>query len=503
MISPSTKPAYIAVDLGAESGRVMLVRLNVTAQALEFQETRRFPTGAFSWNGELRWNFPRFIEEILAGIAEACSLEPEVSSVSVDSWGVDYVWSGRDEDMLCLPRHYRDARTDVTFPEVTERIGKDTIYGATGIQFMALNTIYQLADDLKKRPKLLELADQFLPIADAIHYVLSGRVACEETLASTTQLFDPKTRSWSIDLIQKLGFPERLLPPTVESGTPLGPVRPAIAGAYKISPKLQVVAGCSHDTAAAVLATPGQGEDWAFLSSGTWSLLGLEEAQPKCDAAAQAAGFTNELGHGGRIRFLKNIIGLWILQECRRTWEQEGQHLDYAELTELASGAEPLVSLIDPDHAAFLKPGNMPHRVQAYCAATGQPQPESPAALSRCIMESLALLYAEVLEQAQGLAGRRVQCLHLVGGGSKNHLLNQMTADATGIQVQAGPSEATAIGNALVQALALGHVTSIEQARSVSRASEIITTFHPTNQEVWGPVKERFAQLRARQVQLV
>lgn len=490
---------YLACDLGAESGRVMLGTL--ADGKLELEELHRFPTGPVAIAGSLRWDVLRFFDELKAGLAKAAQRKLPVRGVSTDSWGVDYVWLQGSEPLLTAPYHYRDARTDDGFAKAFAVVPKEEIFSTTGIQFMTLNTLYQLHADVRDRPEVLKLAERFLTIGDYFNWLFSGVAVVEESLASTTQLYDPRTRNWAKGLIEKLGIPSWLFPKVVPTGTVLGPLKAGIVPGDALA-GAQVVATCSHDTGAAVAAVPAEGDDWAYLSSGTWSLLGAELASPLLGADALKENFTNEVGHGGSIRFLKNIVGLWILQECRRAWLAAGTDLSYAELCADAEKVAPLRSLIHPASAPFGKPGSMPEKVAAYCRATGQPAPSTPGEFTRCILESLALLYAGTLESLETLTGRSFKKLHIVGGGSRNDLLNQCAADALNRPVFAGPAEATAIGNILLQALALGDLgkdAGLAELRRVVGASFPSAAFRPRADQaaVWADARARFAKLPA------
>jgi rhamnulokinase len=484
---------YIACDLGAESGRVMLGRFEDGRLTLE--EMHRFPSAAVRVMGSLRWDVLRIFEELKTGLRNVAGRHVPVASLSVDSWGVDYVLINAVHPVLSPPFHYRDARTESTYERVRKKVGSELIFAETGIQFMPINTIYHLVSDVEKSPALLELADSFLMIGDYFNYLFSGVPRVDESNASTTQLYNPRTRSWSQELIKRCGFPPKIFPQLAPSGTVLGPLLPEVAAETGL-PEVQIVATCSHDTGAAVAAVPAQeGEDWAYLSSGTWSLLGLELSQPLISEKVRERNFTNEAGYGGTTRFLKNIVGLWILQESRREWARQGRELDYATLTREAENAEPFRSLIDPRATQFLKPGDMPRKIAAFCSETGQPAPETPGQFVRCIFESLALLYRVTLEELEQLSGRTIRRLHIVGGGSQSALLNQFAASATGRQVVAGPAEATAIGNVLLQAVALGHLGSLAALRQIVRDSFALQTFEPIAPESWGAAYQRFIQL--------
>jgi len=478
---------YLACDLGAESGRVILGTLR--GRRLELEEIHRFATGPVPLFGSLRWNLLGIFDELRAGIAKAVAKGVKVEGVSVDSWGVDYALFREGAPLLAPPHHYRDARVDAPYERVIGEGHGETIFEESGIQFMSINTLYQLIAEAEANPELLSVAERFLNIGDYVNYLLSGVPRAEESLASTTQIYNPRTRSWSEKLIRLFSLPEALFPEIVPSGTVLGPVREEIAPGLSGA---KVIATCSHDTGCAVAAVPAEGEEWAYLSSGTWSLLGVELPEPLINAQVRAANFTNEAGIGGTTRFLKNTAGLWILQECRREWEAQGQAFDYAELNRLAESAEPLRTLIDPGDERFLKPGGMPGRIDAFCRETCQPVPETPGAYVRTILESLALLYRENIGALTTLTGRRIARLHIVGGGSRSRLLNQFAANATGLTVVTGPVEATAIGNLLIQALALGHLDSLADLRHTVRDSFSTETVTPADAALWQTAYDRF-----------
>lgn len=485
---------YIACDLGAESGRVILGTLKEGQLALE--EIHRFPTGATAIQGSLRWNLLRIFDELKRGLALVAARDLPIAGVSVDSWGVDYVLFNDRQPMLSIPYHYRDARTDAAYAKAMNTVGQEVIFAETGIQFMAINTLYHLIAEVEQNADLVALADQFLNIADYLNYLFSGVARAEVSLASTTQVYNPHQGDWSNELISRFDFPARIFPTVVPSGTQLGPLTAELQKETGL-PEVEVIATCSHDTGAAVAAVPAEGDDWAYLSSGTWSLLGVELPAPLVTDAAREANYTNEAGFGGTTRFLKNIVGLWLLQESRREWDRAGQQLDYAELHRLAEDAEPFRSLINPNAERFVKPEQMPQKIVAYCRETAQPEPETPGQFTRCILESLALLYAQSLHVLEGLTARQITKLHIVGGGSQSSLLNQFAASATGRTVYAGPVEATAIGNVLIQAIALDDLDSLSALRTVVRESFPIETYEPEQTDEWKEALDRFAGLEA------
>jgi rhamnulokinase len=479
---------YLAVDLGAESGRVVLGRFDGRRVSLE--EIHRFPNLPVRLPDGLHWDVLRILYEIKEGLAKAVRGE-EIEGVGVDSWGVDFGLLDRDGALVSNPYHHRDTRTEGMVDEALRLASRREIYDTTGIQFLPINTLYQLL--AMRGSPLLQAAETLLLIPDLINYWLTGEKACEYTNATTTQLLDLKTGGWSQDLLKKQDLPSGLFAPTVSPGTELGAVLPEVA--EEIGAGSPVFAVASHDTASAVVAVPADGRDFAYISSGTWSLVGVETREPVVTREAMEANFTNEGGFGGTTRFLKNVMGLWILQECRRQWAREGHEYSYEELARIAEGV-PSGPLVDPDHPAFLTPGDMTARIRRFCEETGQTPPEEPAAFARCIFESLALKYGHAIEQAQRLTGRSVGSINVVGGGSRNALLCQLTADASGVPVVAGPVEATAMGNVMVQAFAQGRVGSLEEIRALVRDSFESTTYEPGGGDrEWSGLRERFSKL--------
>jgi rhamnulokinase len=487
-----TPKYYIACDLGAESGRVMLGALE--DGKLELAEVHRFSNGPVRIMGSYRWDTLRIFEELKRGLRKVADRGIDPRSLSVDSWGVDYVLTRGHQPQLGIPYHYRDPRTDGAYEEALNKAGPERIFEETGIQFMPFNTLYQFVADMDHQPELLALADRFLLIGDYFNYLFSGLGVAEESLASTTQMYDPRKRAWSHDVIRIFGFNEKIFPEIVPSGTLLGPILQPIAEETKLK-DVQVVATCSHDTGAAVAAAPAEGDDWAFLSSGTWSLIGIELTEPLINDAVRRANFTNEAGYGGTTRFLKNISGLWLLQECRRAWAKEGTEYGYEELSQLALETEPLRSLLDPNSPTLARPEQMPRKIQEACKAHREPVPETPGQITRCILESLALTYKTSFEQLRELSGRALNRLHIVGGGSQSALLNQASADAIGCTVIAGPVEATAIGNVLVQAIALKDIDSLVTLRRIVRDSFPATIYKPLHSHAWAEACFRFRNL--------
>jgi rhamnulokinase len=480
---------YLACDLGADSGRLILGTLDHGKISLE--ELHRFPTGATKVAGALHWEFDRLLNELKTGLKKATAKNLPIASISTDSWGVDYVIY--DERGLAMSPVwcYRDARTAEGVAKVNDKVSWPAVFAETGIQFMALNTIYQIATEPAER---LAKAKHILLIGDAFNYFCSGVARNEASNASTTQLYNPVQKDWSKKLFGVLGLRENLFAPICASGTKLGPMKKSLATEVGLPP-IEVVASCSHDTGAAVAAVPGSGEDWAYLSSGTWSLMGVEKSSPVINDQSRSLGFTNEIGYGGTVRLLKNIIGLWLIQESRRHWNKGAKKYEFAELEKLAIAAPPFASLINPDDARFVSPDNMPGKIADFCRETGQPVPADIGACVRCIYESLALFYRVTLRRIERITGKNIARLHIVGGGSKDATLNQFTANALKIPVLAGPTECAALGNILVQAIALGHVESHAAAREIVRNSFELKTFAPQDAEQWDAAAARFEKL--------
>lgn len=482
---------YLACDLGAESGRLMLGSLG--DGRLELEEIHRFANIPIKFGASMRWDIQRLFEELRTGLAKAGARGVPIAGISTDSWGVDYLLLDKNGNLIEPTFHYRDPRTKLGVEKTMAALGWNKVFAETGIQFMPLNTLYQLAAE---SPERLAQAEQILGIGDGFNWLLSGVARSEISLASTFQLYHPALRQWSQPLLDFLGLSATKFAPFVASGTKLGPLQPELAAAAGLR-AVEVIATCSHDTGAAVAAVPGEGQDWAYLSSGTWSLMGVEWPEPIITDASRELNFTNEIGYGDTVRLLKNLSGLWLVQECRREWSRQGHDMDYGTLTRLASEAPPFVSLVNPADEKFLAPDGMPERIAAWCRNTGQPAPATPGAFVRCVLESLALLYRRTMAQIQQLTGRQVQRLHIVGGGSQNALLNQFAANALQIPVLTGPVEATAAGNILVQAIALGHLPSLSAARSVVRQSMQVGRVQPADGPAWDQAYARFEKLLA------
>jgi rhamnulokinase len=475
---------FLAIDLGASSGRVMLGQWN--GERFELRELHRFPNGPVQVLGHLYWDVLRLWQEITTGMARyAVQDDTPLAGIGIDTWAVDFGLLDTSGRLLGNPYHYRDRRT-LRMPEhVDQYVAPERLYAQTGIQRLPFNTLYQLVSMRQSGEPQLDLADTLLLIPDLLHYWMTGRKVAEYTNATTTQMLDARKRRWASDLLAALGLPTRILPPIVEAGTVLGDLLPDVREAVGLRQNVSVIATATHDTASAVAGVPGLDARSAYISSGTWSLIGVELDQPILSARARLLNFTNEGGVGGTIRFLKNVGGLWLLQECQRQWQRTGQNLTWSELVAQAEAAAPLRSLVDPDAPDFLNPTNMPSAIRAYCQHTGQPEPDSVGALVRCCLESLALKYRWVVERLETLTGRQLDTLRVVGGGSQNALLCQLTADACKRRVVAGPIEATALGNIVVQAIATGKLPDVAAGRAAVAASAELAVYEPRAGDAW------------------
>jgi rhamnulokinase len=489
-----TSTHHLAIDLGAESGRAVLGHFE--RGRLSLTEVRRFPNTPIADSGTLRWDVQALWEHTRQAVLEASDT---IASVGVDAWGCDYALLDDRGELVERPYHYRDHRTDAAMASAFTRVPRDEIYRVTGIQFLPFNTLFQLHAARTTEPRLFDRAAALVTIPDLMHYWLvrpsraggglTGRVACEYTNATTTQCVDARTRSWATSLLERLGLPVRLFGPLVEAGTPLGPLR---LPEGRVSAATVVAPAC-HDTGSAVAAVRASGAT-AFLSSGTWSLLGIEVPAPVITDRALALNFTNEGGVLGSTRLLKNIAGLWLLQACRRDWAARGETLSYDEIAAAAALLQP-GAVIDPDDPAFLNPANMPEAIADACRRTGQQAPGDPAAFARTIFDSLALKYRVVLEWLEELTGKTLTTIRVVGGGARNRLLNQLIADATGRVVIAGPVEATALGNLAMQLLATGRVASLDEARDVIERSFPTERFESQHTNTWEPAYRRLREL--------
>lgn len=477
---------YIAFDLGAESGRAIAGTFSESG-ALTLDELHRWPSRNTEAAGTRYWDVLYIFEEMKEALrAYANRFGGHADGIGVDTWGVDYGILGPSGQLLQNPVQYRDHRTDGMVEEAFKTVSRDAIYAETGIQFMQINTLYQLLALKRDAPEVLREGATLLLMGDLLHYFLSGKKCCEYTNASTSQLLDVKARTWSESLISSFGLPRTIFPNIVEPGTVLGPLLDGVVRETGV--RAPVIAPATHDTAAAVIAAPGEGEDWAYISCGTWSLIGVEAPTPITGAAALAANFTNEGGVGGTIRFLKNIMGLWVFQQARAAWRRRGEEYGYSELTAMASEATPFATVLNVDDPLFLNPADMLDAIARHCADTGQAPPAGPAATSRAIIEGLALRYAVKLAELERCTGRSLNRIHMIGGGIQNELLCQLTADATGRPVIAGPVEATAMGNLAIQHMAKGHLADREAVRRCIAAAAGLKSYEPLHQAAWRPI---------------
>ncbi|WP_165234354.1 rhamnulokinase [Aquisphaera insulae] len=495
----ATTTDYLALDLGAESGRGMLGRFD--GERIVLEEVHRFPNQPVKLLDTLHWDLPRLFDDMKTAIRKAGSFGAVLDGIGVDTWGVDFGLIGRGETLLGNPVHYRDARTDGMMDAAFAAVPRARIYEATGLQFLPFNTIFQLLALRRAKSPLLDVAETLLMMPDLFGWLLTGRRAGERTDASTTQLLDPRTGTWSDELCAALDLPRAILPGLIDPGTELGPLLPSVAADAGLTRPVSVIAPGTHDTASAVAAVPALSSspsgppDWCYLSSGTWSLLGVEVSQPVITPETMRYNLTNEGGVAGTTRLLKNIMGLWLVQESRRTWARAGREMTYEELTARAQVAPPFSALVDPDDPSFLSHGDMPARLAAYCTRTNQTLPADEGAIVRCCLESLALKYRWTIERIEAILGTTIRTIHVVGGGSKNALLCQFTADACGRPVHAGPVEATAIGNILMQAIGRKKLGSIQDLRAVVARSFPAVVYEPRDTAAWDAAAGRFAAL--------
>ncbi len=491
--------SFLAVDLGAESGRAVLGR--VDGGRISMEEIRRFPNTPLRLSGHMFWDIYGLLGEIKKGLADCrARLGHSPSSIGIDTWGVDFGLLAGDGSVLGLPFCYRDVRNEGAMEGYFKLVPPRSLYEATGIQFLPFNTLFQLYAMVRDGSPLLAAASSLLFMPDLFSYLLTGRRVCEFTIASTSQMLDPQTRQWRKDLFQAMGFSRDILGEVVEPGTVIGPLSPETASETGLE-AVPVIAVAGHDTASAVAAVPASGDDWAYISSGTWSLVGIEAGRPLLGSGAFEKNFTNEGGVAGTTRFLKNVTGLWLLQGCRRSWASTGRRYSYEELAEAAAGAPAFACLIDPDHPLFLNPPDMVEAVAAFCRLTGQKPPDSPASTARAVFESLALKYRLVLDDLKSITGRPISTVHVIGGGSKNGLLGRFTASAAGAPVVAGPAEATALGNISLQAMALGVIKDISGARAMIADSFQPVRYEPGFGKGWEAALSRFRDICASAAQ--
>ncbi len=485
---------YLAFDLGAESGRAVVGSFD--GERLALAPLHRFANGPVRVFEGLFWDVLYLWREMQAGLqGYRRAYGAALDGIGVDTWGVDFALLGPQGDLLANPRHYRDPRNEAMLHLALERVPRAEIFAQTGIQFMQLNSLYQLLAMQQYGDTALAQAHTLLMMPDLFHYWLTGVRVSEFSVATTTQFYNPTKRDWAYELLQALGLPTHILPEIVPPGTILGPLERRLAEEAGLG-EVSVILPASHDTGSAVAAVPARGEDFVYLSSGTWSLMGVETREPILTEEALANNLTNEGGVFGTFRVLKNIMGLWLVQECRRTWAQEGEELSYDDLTALAAQAPAFGPLVEPDAAEFLPPGDMPERIQAFCRRTGQRVPETRGEIVRCALESLACKYRWAVEKLEQMLGRQLGVIHIVGGGSQNTLLCQFAADATQRPVIAGPVEATAIGNVLVQAIARGRIGDLAQGREIVARSFERVTYEPGDPAGWDEAYSRFLALQ-------
>ncbi len=473
----------LAIDFGASSGRAILGSFD--GEKIELTEVHRFSNDPNYENGELRWNAEQLFNEIKIGIKKASEIS-DFDSIAIDTWGVDYGIIGKDGKLLKNPFNYRDSRTDNVLEDAFKVIPEKELYDITGIQIMNINTLFQLFVE-----KDLDKADKILFMPDLFGYMLSGEKYAESTIASTSQMFDQKTCDWKWEVIDRFGYPRSIFPNIVKAGTIVGKMKKELADELGVEPK-DVIAIGAHDTASAVAAVPSTDKDFIFISCGTWSLFGTVIDEPIMTEKSNMYNITNEYGFGGKTRFLKNIIGLWLIQEAKRQFVKDGKDYSYGDMEELALKSEPFKYFIDPDDPVFVAPGGMLDRICDYCERTGQGRPETDGEIVRCIYESIALKYKYAYASIKDCTGKDYKSIHMVGGGTKDKLLCQMTANSTGAKVVAGPIEATALGNIAVQLYAQNEISDITPV--IMKSTEI-KTYEPTDECAWNEAYEKFLNI--------
>jgi len=488
-----SKKYFLAFDLGASSGRAILGTLE--NEKLELTEIHRFSNQMQLLNGHHFWNVFSLFEELKTGLKKCIrkfGIQPE--SIGIDTWGVDFVHLNKEGLILSLPFAYRDSRTNTSMEDLFKIIPQDEVYAQTGIQFMQFNSLFQLFSMVKDQASLLEITDTILFMPDALNYLFSGVKKSEFSIASTSQMIVPGTCDWNYDLLEKAGIPSGILQEIILPGTILGPVQADVA-AETGSKQLPVIAVAGHDTGSAIVSVPSSLNNFAYISSGTWSLMGIESPQPIVSEQTRQLNFTNEGGVDGTTRFLKNIMGMWLIQEVQRSWENEGNKYSWPEMVELARKSEPFMFLINPDDTMFLNPRDMVQAVRDFCYQTAQGTPQTHGETIRCIYDSLALKYRYTMEQILDVSDQPIEVIHIIGGGANNHFMNQLTADATGLNVVAGPTEATAIGNILIQAKALGYVGSLQEIRQIVANSFDLVQFVPSDELDWDDAYNKFLRI--------
>jgi len=487
------KRYFLAFDLGASSGRAILGTL--VNDILELTEIHRFANQMQLINGHYFWNIFSLFNELKTGLKKCVKeygIQPE--SIGVDTWGVDFVHLNKEGLIISLPFAYRDSRTNTSMDDLFHIIPQEEVYAQTGIQFMQFNSLFQLFSMVKDQSSLMEITDSILFMPDALNYLFSGVKKSEFSIASTSQMIVPGTCDWNYELVEKAGIPKHIFQEIILPGTILGNITKEVAGETG-SKSIPVIAVAGHDTASAIVSVPGSLNNFAYISSGTWSLMGIESQKPHISEQTRQLNFTNEGGVDGTTRFLKNIMGMWLIQEVQRTWEEEGMKYTWTAMVELARRSEPFQFLINPDDPMFLNPRDMTQAIRDFCYQTAQGTPQNHGEVIRCIYDSLALKYRFTLEQIRDVSDQPIEVLHIIGGGANNHFLNQLTSDATGLNVVAGPTEATAIGNIMIQAKALGYVGSLTEIRQIVANSSELVQFIPSDELDWDEAYNRYLRV--------
>ena len=479
---------FLAIDIGAGSGRAILG--TIQNKKIELKEVNRFSNPMIEVNDLLYWDILYLYDQIIKSIIKVNNTGVDIASIGIDTWGVDYVCFGSDGKPLRMPSTYRNINTAGAPERFYSKIAKKELYRKTGIQIMDFNTLFQLDTQLHEKSSIYPLIDKILFTPDALSYMLTGNMVTEYTIASTSQLINPYKRDFDTEILESIGLSKDHFAPIVFSGKEIGKINNSVKKATGLQ-NISVVAVAGHDTASAVLAVPAENENFAYLSSGTWSLMGIESKEPVINEETYSLNITNEGGADGSIRLLKNICGMWLIEQCRKEWEKV-RPVSFDEIIDAAAQTTPYTSLINPDAKCFANPDSMIDTIQEYCRDTNQAIPQTIGEISRCIYESLAFRYKQVLMNLQKLADFPIQKLHIIGGGSKNNMLNQFTANATGIPVIAGPSEATAVGNILMQAKASGIVDNKSEMRKIVRNSTSLEVFNPVDIKLWDENYQRY-----------
>lgn len=481
---------FLAFDIGATSGRTILAKLE--DNKLTLKELTRFPNKIINVQGKFYWDIFVLFEALKEGLRVAATENVKIDSLGIDTWGVDFAYVAEDGSLLGLPRSYRDPYTNGAPEKYFEIVSKKEVYGLTGIQIMNFNSLYQLFAAKLEGSSALKVAKEILFMPDALSYLFSGEKVCEYTIASTSQLLNPKTKQFEASLFESMGVNPSIMGKLVMPGEVIGELSSEIKKECRVDQKIAVVAVAGHDTASAVASVPAENERFAYLSSGTWSLMGIEVKDPIINDESYSLNFTNEGGVDGTTRFLKNITGMWLLEQCRKEWSLDGSEYSYPEIVAMSHSVKGFQSMVDPDHSSFANPDSMVNAIVDYCKATGQKAPATHAEFIRCIFDSLALKYRQVLDCLNEIAPFEIEKLHVIGGGSQNKLLNQMTANSIGIPVVAGPAEATAIGNVMLQAKGMGLVNSLQEMRDIIRQSVDIEVYEPQDADVWNEAYQKF-----------